>query len=260
MKKILSKTVDGKSVWVITPDVRLANINKRRLPLSYLDIFYAFAPLLVKSTNKKKWEEGVKSTMIDLNNRVASLNFIVTELKKHESRLLSSRNDRKTIYDYRPFQIFFFFANAYLDCLHSIRDLLMDIDRHLGRKYHEDIIKEDWFKLYMDIRTLCHHIETPLITVEQGAIMFRFERWEKIKRIQFLSGQMQDKHGIITISLSCSDLGVIVLRSLNKWAKRYLDHINTNEAIDQVKSIKKDGTSRTGKITLNEMISLVEGS
>lgn len=260
MKKILSRTIDGKLVWVITPDVRLASITKRKLPLSFLDVFYAFAPLLVKSKKHKEWTEGVKSTMIDLNNKVTGMSFIVKELIKHESRLLCLKNDQKNISDYRPFQIFLLFTDAYLNCLHSIRDLLKNIDSHLGQQYHKDITKEDWFKLNMDLRTLCHHIETPLITVERGVIMFRFERSEKIKKIQFLSDSMQDEHGIITIQLNCSDLGIVVLHFLNQWAKRHLEHIKPDYAIDQIKTVKKDGTFKTRKITLGELMSIAGGS
>ncbi len=183
MKRIKSKTTNGQLLWILTPDVHLASITKRKSPISFLDVFYAFAPQLVKSKDKKKWVEGIKCTMIDLNNRVAGMNYIVKEIKKQESKLLCLRNDQKNISDYKPYQIFLVFIETYLNCLHSIRDLIKNIDGHLGQKYHEGLIQEDWFKLNMDLRTLCHHIETPLITVEGGAIIFRFERSDKIQAL-----------------------------------------------------------------------------
>lgn len=144
--------------------------------------------------------------------------------------------------------------------MHSIRDLIKNIDSHLGQKYNEDIMQEDWFKLNMDLRTLCHHIETPLMSVERGVIIFRFERSEKIQTIRFLSDSMKDENGIITVQLTCADLGVDMERFLNQWAKQHLNHINAEETIDQIKTVKKDGTLKTRKITLGQLMSIADSS
>ena len=256
MKRIKSKATNGQLLWILIPDVRLASITKRKPPTSFLDVFYAFAPILVKSKVQKEWAEGVKCTMIDLNNKVTGMNFIVKEIKKQESRLLGSKNDQKNISDYKPYQIFLVFTEAYLNCLHSIRDLIKNIDSHLGQKYNEAIMKEDWFKLNMDLRTLCHHIETPLMSMERDIIIFRFERSEKIKTIRFLSNSMKDEHGIITVQLTCADLGVDMERFLNQWAKQHLNHINSGETIEQIRTVKKDGILKIRKITLGELMSV----
>lgn len=165
MKRVKSKTTNGQLLWILTPDVRLPSITKRKPPISFLDVFYAFAPILVKSKKQKEWTEGVKCTMIDLNNKVTGMNFIVKEIRKQESRLLGLKNDQKNVSDYKPYQIFLVFTEAYLNCLHSIRDLIKNIDRHLGQKYNEDIMQEDWYKLSMDLRTLCHHIDWLALTI-----------------------------------------------------------------------------------------------
>ena len=196
MKRVKCKTRNGQLLWILIPDVRLASITKRKPPISFLDVFYAFAPILVESQVQKKWVEGVKCIMIDLDNKVTGMNFIVKEIKKQELRLIGLKNDKKNISDYKPYQIFLVFTEAYLNCLHSIRDLIKNIDIRLGQKYNKAIMEEDWFKLNMDLRTLCHHIETPLMSVETGIIIFRFERSENIETIRFLSNSMRDEHEI----------------------------------------------------------------
>ena len=258
MKRIKSKTTTGQLLWILTPDANLASIIKRKSSISFLDVFYVFAPQLVKSKEKKEWVEGVKCTMIDLNNRVTGMNYIVKEIKKQESKLLYLKNDQKNISNYKPYQIFLVFIETYLNCLHSIRDLIKNIDDHLGQKYYQSLMQEDWFKLSMDMRTLCHHIETPLITVERGVIIFRFERSEKIQSIRFLSNSMKDEHGIIPIELTCSDLGVDMEIFLNQWAKHYFNNINRNKAINQIKSVKGDGTHKFRSITLDELMNIAE--
>src|SRR5664280_197031 len=124
MKRIKSKTTTGQLLWILTPDANLASIIKRKSSISFLDVFYVFAPQLVKSKEKKEWVEGVKCTMIDLNNRVTGMNYIVKEIKKQESKLLYLKNDQKNISNYKPYQIFLVFIETYLNCLHSIRDLI----------------------------------------------------------------------------------------------------------------------------------------
>ena len=260
MKKVKSKTKDDQFIWVITPDIRIASFLKRKKPITFLDIFYAFAPLLMKSRKQKEWTEGVKCTMIDLNNKVTGMDFIVKEMKKQESKLLKLNTVYKNIYDYKPYQILLVFTEAYLNCLHSMHDLIKNIDKHLNEKYFADIWRTDWFKLNMDLRTLCHHIESPLITIENGLIIFHFERSEKLKTIRFLSDSMKDEHGIIKIQLTCNDLGLDMKHFLNQWAKRHLDCINTNETIDQIKTFKKDGTFKTQKIRLGELINIASSS
>ena len=260
MKKIKSKTANGQLVWIITPDIFLTSITKRKAPISFLDVFYAYAQMLLKSEKQKEWVEGVKCTMIDLNNRVTGMHYIVKEIKKQELRLLCLRNDQKNISDYKPYQIFLVFIEAYLNCLHSIRDLIKNIDRHLCQEYYKDILHEDWFRLSMDIRTLCHHIETPLVSVERGIIIFRFERSKKIESIRYLSDSMKDEHGFITVQLTCADLGADMERFLNLWARKYLNHINATETIEQIKTVKKDGAFKTRKITLAELMSIANSS
>jgi hypothetical protein len=198
--------------------------------------------------------------MIDLNNRVTGMNYIVKEIKKQESRLLCLKNDQKNISDYKPYQIFLVFTEAYLNCLHSIRDLIKNIDSHISQKYKEDIMQEDWFKLSMDIRNLCHHIETPLVSVERGVIIFRFERSEQIQKIRFLSNSMKDEHGFITVQLISVDLGVYMTSFLNQWAKKHLNHIDSEGTIDQIKTVKKDGTFKTRKITFAELMSIANSA
>jgi len=55
MKKVKTKTQGGQFIWVITPDINLASFIKGKRSISFLDIFYAFAPLLVKSKKQKEW-------------------------------------------------------------------------------------------------------------------------------------------------------------------------------------------------------------
>jgi hypothetical protein len=200
----------------------------------------------------------VKCTMVDLNNRVAGMNYIVKEIRKRESKLLRLKNNKKNIYDYKPFQEFLILIETYLNCLHSIRELIKNIDAHLGQKYHKDIMREDWFRLNMDLRTLCHHIETPLITVEGGVIILRFERSDKIQNIKFLTDSMKDAHGFIPCKLTCSDLGVGMEMFLNQWAKRHLENIDKDKTIYQINRIKKDGTHKFRHTTLGELMNIAE--
>jgi len=260
MKRVKSKTTNGQLLWILTPDIHLASIIKRKPPISFLDIFYSFAPRLVKSKNQEEWIEGIKCTMMDLNNKVTGMNFIVKEIKRQESRLLGLKNNQKNVSDYKPYQIFLVFTEAYLNCLHSIRDLIKNIDSHLGQKHNEDIMQEDWFKLNMDLRTLCHHIETPLMSVERDVIVLRFERSKKIRKIRFLSDSMKDEHGIIPVQLTCTDLGVDMERFLNKWAKKHLNYISAEEILEQIIAMKKDGTFKTRKITLGKLMSIADSS
>lgn len=188
------------------------------------------------------------------------MNFIVQEMRRQESKLLKLNTNHKRISDYKPYQILFVLTQAYLNCLHSIRDLIKNIDSHLGQKYHKDIWKENWFKLNMDLRTLCHHIETPLIPVENGVIIFHFERSEKINDIRFFSDSMKDIHGIIKIQLTCNDLGLDIKQFLNQWARKHLVDINTSEAIDQIKSLNRDGTFKIREITLGEVMNVASSS
>jgi hypothetical protein len=259
MKIIKTRATNGQFEWILIPDIHLANITRRRAPISFLDVFYSFAPQLVKS-ERKKWVEGVKCTMIDLNNRVTGMNYICKEIKKHESRLLCLKKDQKNISDYKPYQIFLVFVEAYLNCLHSIRDLIKNIDDHLDQTYYKSLMQEGWFKFEMDLRTLCHHIETPIITVERNVIILRFERSEKIQTIRFISDSMKDEHGIITIELNCADLGMDMNRFLNQWAKQHLDHINTEEIRDQIITVKEDGTYKTRKITLGKLLIIADSN
>jgi len=198
--------------------------------------------------------------MIDLDNRITGMNYIVREIKKQESRLLCLKNDQKNIYDYKPYQIFLVLIGEYLNCLHGIKDLIKNIDNHLGQNYSKDIFKEDWFKLSIDLRTLCHHIETPIISVERGTIVLHFERSEKIRDIRFISDLMRDKNGFIDVQIPCHDLGVDMERFLNQWAKLYLKYINLEETINQIKNVRKDGTHKIQKIALGKLMSIVECS
>jgi len=188
------------------------------------------------------------------------MDFIVKEMKKQESKLLKIKSARKNILDYRQYQILLVFTEAYLNCLHSLYGLIKNIDKHLNKKYFEDIWRNDWFKLNMDLRTLCHHIESPLITVEDGLIIFHFERSEKIQTIRFLSDTMKDKHGVIKIGLTCDDLGLDMKTFLNDWSKRYLTNIDPTETIDQIRGFKKDGAFKTQKIALGNLIKIANSS
>jgi hypothetical protein len=53
MKMVKSKTTSGQLVWILTPDIFLTSITKRKAQLSFLDVFYAFAPQLVKSKDSE---------------------------------------------------------------------------------------------------------------------------------------------------------------------------------------------------------------
>lgn len=258
MKIIRSKMKTGQMAWIISPDIRLASVMKRKHTISFLDIFYAFAPMLVISKDKKKLEEGIKCTMIDLNNRITGMNYFVNELKKQESRLLHLNKDKKNIYNYRPYQIFLVLIGAYLHCLYGIKDLIKNIDKILGKKYWEDIFKEDWFMLSLDLRTLFQHIETPLISIEKGSIIMQFERSEKINDKHFITDLKRDINGNVSVEITCHDLGMDMERFLNKWAKQYLDALNPDVILNQIKNVKEDGTHKMQTVTLRELIRIAE--
>lgn len=268
MTKRVRVKISGQSLWIITPNINVESFMNRKKGITFLEIFYAFAQKLVSSRRKSLQEEEMKEeritvrmTLLELDNKVVQLKFFVNEMKKKEKELLSRKDIKKKIYDYKPYQIFLALTEGYLNTLHSINDFIKQIDKALGKNYSKEMRGKPWFLLYMDLRNLFHHIESPSVTIIGNKVAFIFERTDKLNfPPRFLSENMKDERGRYMIEVNCDYLIKEVLDSLNKWAKKYLDLIDKKETIEPIIGFYKNGRLKSKKVTLGTLIKIANDS
>lgn len=267
-KRVRVKTRSGQSLWIITPNINVESFMNKKKGITFLEIFYAFAQKLLKPSKnvlsdkeKRQWEPGVRCTMIELNNKVVQLKFFAREMQRKEKELLSREDIKKKIYDYKPYQIFLALTEGYLNTLHSINDFIKQTDKALGKKYSKEMRGKPWFLLYMDLRNLFHHIESPSVTIIGKKIVFIFERTDELNfPPRFLSENMKDERGRYMIEVNCDYLIKEVLDSLNKWAEKYLNLLNKEETFEPITSFYKDGRLKSKKVTLGTLIKIANDS
>lgn len=257
-KRVKAKAKGGQEVWIIVPNIEINSFAINPKKVTFLEIFYFFAQALTKTIKKKltkKEEEKLigtkKRALIELDNKVTALKFLAKECKKHGKLLLARKDDKKRIYDYKPYQVLLALTESYLNTLHSIYDLITKLDELLGQKFAQDINKEQWFQIDIDLRNVFHHNQSPLLSVEKGEIFFTFERLPR--RPKFLKESMKNAHGRYQFTLDCEDLSHDILDFLNKWAKKYIDLIDDKETISLIIGHHKDGRIKSKKVTLKEL-------
>lgn len=257
-KRIKGITKAGQELWMVVPNVGIHSFVLNSKKVTFLEIFYFFAQILTRTNKKKlttqeeaKLIESKKRALIELDNKVIAIKYLAKECQKQGKLLLAKKDNKKRIYDYKPYQIFLALSESYLDTLHSIYDCIAELDKSLGQKFAQDINNEQWFQIDIDLRNVFHHNQSPLLTVEKGSILFTFERLPRSPK--FLKESMKNPHGRYEFSLDCKDLGNDILDFLNKWAKKYIDLINEQEIIDTVTGHHKDGRIKSKKVTLKEL-------
>ncbi len=253
---------------MLTPNIKVFSFIENKRKITFLEIFHVFAQKMLKPSKnvlsdeeKRQWESGVRCTMIELNNKVVQLKFFANEVRKKEKELLSRRDIKKKIYDYKPYQIFLALAEGYLNTVHSTYDYMKRIDRALGKRYSREIWKEEWFCLNMDLRNLFHHIESPLVTIDRNQIIFVFERIDElIPSPRFFSDNLKDQRGRFKVAIYCDNMEVDVIKFLNKWAKKYLSLLDKEESIEPISGFYKDGRLKSKKVTLGTLMKIASES
>lgn len=263
MSKLVSgQTKSGQKLWILTPNARIHSFATNPKKITFLDIFYVFAQILIKHTNRKlpqKQEEAIitarKKILVELDNKVVSLKYLAHECRRQGDLLIARKDYKKKIYDYKPYQVFLTLCESYLDALHSIYDCINEIDKFLGQKFANEIDKKQWFKIDIDLRNVFHHNQSPLLTIEKGRLVFTFELLPRKPR--FLKPTMKNAHGRYEFSLNTKDIEKDILNFLNNWAKRYLDLVSKSESIDAIAGFNKDGKYKFKRATLKELINIV---
>lgn len=267
-RRVRIKTRSGQALWIITPNINVESFINKKKSITFLEIFYAFAQKLVSSRRKSLQEEEMKKervtvrmTLLELDNKVVQLKFFVNEMKKKEKELLSRKDIKKKIYDYKPYQIFLALTEGYLNTLHSIKEFLKEIDKALGKRFSRKIWEEEWFRLNMDLRNLFHHIESPLVAIDQNKIIFVFERInELLPSPRFFSDNLKDQRGRIKVAIYCDNMEIDVIKFLKNWAKKYLDLIDKKETIEPIIGFYKNGRLKSKKVALGTLIEIAENS
>lgn len=256
-KRVKAKEKTGRELWLLGPNIRVYSFAKNSKKVTFLEIFYFFAQILVNTKKKltKTEEEKVieikKRALIELDNKVSSLKFFANEIRKQGKILLRRKDNKKKIYDYSPYQTYLAMTEGYLNSLHSIWCFITDYDKLLNKTFAKDIKQEEWFKIDIDLRNIFHHNQSPLLSVENEKAIFTFERLPRDP--QFFTHSMKNHAGYYQVYLEEKDLAEEVLNFLNKWAKKYIDLINENEKITTVTGFHKDGRIKTKKVTLKEL-------
>jgi len=257
-KRVKAITKEGQELWILVPNVRVYSFALNNAKTTFLELFYCFAPILTRAKAKKltkqekrKLIETKKRALIELDNKVVSLKYLARECQKQGKLLLTKKDSKKRIYDYKPYQIFLALCESYLDILHSIYDCITKLDKLLGQKFAKSINEEQWFKIDIDLRNVFHHNQSPLLTVGNGVLLFTFERLPKSPK--FLKESMKNKNGYYEFSLDCKDLAKDILDFLNNWAKKYIDLIDENETVNTVIGHHEDGRIKFKKVALMEL-------
>ncbi|XKT74605.1 MAG: hypothetical protein ACJKTH_00745 [Patescibacteria group bacterium UBA2163] len=253
MKKIIGTTTDGQRLVVLVPDISIYSFIKKD-QFTFLDLFYYFGQNLV--TNRRRGgNEDMKYIMQDLNKRVEQMRYQVGEMQKLERKVLN-QNMRRNINPYRFEHRWMASMEAYLNTVHSIYDLLKVIDdRITGTLCTRYIENEDWFKIEMDIRNLCHHNETPLLTTRNGTIHLFFERLDSLRTVKYFQQERINGQNKIVVEVTSHDMGDGLLTALNLYAKEYLEQIDQNETINAITGFHQDGRLKQKEIRLSDLMS-----
>jgi hypothetical protein len=259
-KRIIVKDKSGKEWWIVTPNVGVYSFATNRDKVTFLEIFYFFAQRFIKVPKEIKEEDEARiresrlRILLQLDNRVQQLLFFADGVKKQGAKILQKK-PRQKICSYKPDQIFLAYLTGYLNSLHSIRDEVLAIDKLMGKNYSEKIWQQEWFKIDIDIRTLLHHIESPMFSQEGKQFIFRFERLQLMdkKTAKFLKDPKQTHAEFL---LDPIDISRDIMEALNTWAKNYLNLLNKDEAMSAVIGHHKDGRTKTKKVTLKELLAI----
>ncbi len=138
--------------------------------------------------------------------------------------------------------------------MHSIYDSIKEIDNLFGQNHADEIKKEQWFQIDMDLRNVFHHNQSPLLSVENEGILFTFERLPKNPK--FLRSSMKDIQGKYHFSMSCKDMENDIINFLNKWAKNYLDLIDGEETTSIIVGHHKDGRIKSKAVALKDLLTI----
>ncbi|MFA5792530.1 MAG: hypothetical protein WC897_01510 [Candidatus Gracilibacteria bacterium] len=263
-KLITGKDKTGKEWWIVTPNVGVYSFATNPNKVTFLEIFYFFAqglikgPKDIKNEDEQRIRESRQRILIQLDNRVQQLLFHANEVKKLGEKILRAKL-RQKICGYKPYQIFLAHLTAYLNTVHSIRDEVLAIDKLLGKNYSEKIWQKEWFKIDIDIRTLLHHIESPIFSREGAQFKFRFERLQCMdkNKAKFLTDPNQT---LAEFLLDPANIEKDIIEELNVWAKKYLNLMDKNETYDPISGYYKDGRMKTKKITLKELMKIAHNT
>ena len=254
-KQIKGITPQGEGWWLLCPNVILHSFATNPKKNNFLEIFYYFAQVLVKEgvTNltKKQKDEGIRRSLIELDNKVVAIRYLSRACKKQAKIVINKEKSKNSVYDYKPYQIFLILCESYLEAFHSVYDLIRKIDQLLGDNFSKNIEKKEWFRVDMDLRNVFHHNQSPTLSVDKNHIYFLFDRLPKYPR--YLKDNMRNKSGRFEFSIDCDDLGDDILSFLQKWAKHYIDKINENKTIDTITGHYKNGKLKIKKMTLKQM-------
>lgn len=258
-KQVRGKTPDGQEWWVLCPSISVYSFANNPNKVDYLEIFYYFCQTLLRNSeinlsDQEKRDVSLKS-LLELNNKVVAIKYLAKECRKRANLLIKRKDNKRKIYDYKPYQIFLTLCEGYLDTLHSIYDLIVELDRLLKRDFSKNIEKEEWFLIDMDLRNVFHHNQSPLLSVSQNNISFIFEKLPRTPK--FLNETMRNTSGRFEFIIDFNSLGDEVVLFLNKWAKLYIDLIDDQEALEMVIGYHKDGRQKTKKTTLKQIKSIL---
>ena len=257
-KRVKAKTKGNQDLWIIIPNIGIKSFALNPQKINSLEIFYSFAQALTKTKKKiltakekDKLIETKKRALFELDNKVVALKYLANECKKQSKILLTRKDNKKRIYDYKPYQVLLALIESYLDTLHSICDSITKIDKLLGQNFASSIYKKRWFKIDKDLRNVFHHVQSPLLSIKKGKLLFTFERLPR--NPNFLNASMKNPYGYYQFVLDWKDLSNDILNFLLKWAKKYVKLINDKETIDLIIGHHQDGRIKTKKITLKEL-------
>jgi len=253
--KALSKA--GETTWIITPDVHVYNFIRTQ-KIDYLDIFYSFGQFLLgKNVEKSEF----KIVMQDLNNRIVQLKYFVKKINNKEKKLLEKQEEKKNIYNYKPYQVLLGLIEAYWDKLHSIADLIKKIDEIYDTNFYEKLNNEKWFKIQMGLRHLCHHIESPLISKEKGRVLLLFEKAKEVRKSEkYFKDWMFNSHGRIHIYYSSKNIESDIIKFINDMAKSILSNLNPLKSVKIIAGYNKDKSFKEKEIKLQELYEKIENS
>ena len=257
-KRVKAKTKDGQELWIIVPNIGVYSFATNKNKVTFLEVFYFFAQTLVRPAKKtltKSEEEKIfevkKRALYELNNKVQALKFFANEIYKQEKKLIARTDRKKKIYDYSEYQKYLALCEGYLNTFHSIWDFICEYDKLTGNNFSDSIKNEQWFQIDIDIRNIFHHNQSPLLSVENGKILFTFDRLPRSPR--FFNATMKNPSGRYQVELAAKDLGTDMVDYLNKWAKKYIDLMDEKEEISAIAGFYKDGRTKTKKVTLKEL-------